>query len=37
MDALSSGEPTHLRSGTPEYRRTSLVLFAAGFMAFAML
>jgi YNFM family putative membrane transporter len=28
---------THLRSGTPEYRRTSLVLFLAGFMAFAML
>ena len=29
--------PMHLRSGTPEYRRTSLVLFMAGFMAFAML
>jgi MFS transporter, YNFM family, putative membrane transport protein len=29
--------PLHLRSGTPEYRRTSLVLFMAGFMAFAML
>ena len=26
-----------LRSGTPEYRRTSRVLFAAGFMGFAML
>lgn len=29
--------PTHLRGGTPEYRRASLVLFVAGFMAFAML
>src|SRR5665647_3346717 len=28
---------THLRRGTPEYRRTSLVLFLAGFMTFAML
>src|SRR5665647_1225034 len=28
---------THLRKGTPEYRRTSLVLFLAGFMTFAML
>jgi YNFM family putative membrane transporter len=38
MDVPSPvGSPTHLRSGTPEYRRTSLVLFAAGFMAFAML
>lgn len=26
-----------LRTGTPEYRRTSLVLFVAGFLAFAML
>lgn len=31
------GPPTHLRSGTPQYRRTSLVLFVAGFLAFAML
>lgn len=31
------GEPTHLRSGTSDYRRTSLVLFVAGFVAFAML
>ncbi len=37
MDVPPVGGPTHLRSGTPEYRRTSLVLFAAGFMAFAML
>jgi YNFM family putative membrane transporter len=37
MDVPPVGDPTHLRSGTPEYRRTSLVLFAAGFMAFAML
>jgi YNFM family putative membrane transporter len=28
---------TRLLSGTPEYRRTSVVLFVAGFMAFAML
>src|SRR5680860_553129 len=31
------GSSTHLRRGTPEYRRTSLVLFLAGFMTFAML
>ena len=31
------GSSMHLRSGTPEYRRASLVLFGAGFMAFAML
>ena len=38
MDVPFPGGPlTHLRSGTPEYRRTSLVLFVAGFMAFAML
>lgn len=38
MDASDAGESSrHLRSGTPEYRRTSLVLFVAGFMAFAML
>jgi MFS transporter, YNFM family, putative membrane transport protein len=37
MDLPPSAEPTHLRSGTPDYRRTSLVLFGAGFMAFAML
>ena len=29
--------PSHLRSGTREYRRASLVLFVAGLMAFAML
>ena len=37
MDMPQPGEPQHLRSGTPEYRRTSLVLFLAGFVAFAML
>jgi len=37
MDVPQPGEPQHLRSGTPEYRRTSLVLFLAGFVAFAML
>ena len=37
MNAPPPGGPTRLRSGTPEYRRTSLVLFVAGFMAFAML
>ncbi|MHB1172564.1 MAG: MFS transporter [Lacisediminihabitans sp.] len=37
MDVLPPGAPTHLLSGTPEYRRTSLALFVAGFMAFAML
>ena len=31
------GKSAHLRSGTADYRRTSLVLFVAGFMAFAML
>ena len=36
--ALSSPEPsTRLVRGTPAYRRTSMVLFAAGYMAFAML
>jgi YNFM family putative membrane transporter len=34
MDGSGS---THLLSGTREYRRTARVLFAAGFMAFAML
>ena len=34
MDGAGS---THLLSGTREYRRTSRVLFAAGFMAFSML
>jgi YNFM family putative membrane transporter len=34
MDALGA---THLLSGTREYRRTSRVLFGAGFMAFSML
>ncbi|HUG50426.1 MAG TPA: hypothetical protein VLZ78_05455, partial [Terrimesophilobacter sp.] len=29
--------PEVLRRGTPEYRRTSRVLFAAGYMTFAML
>jgi YNFM family putative membrane transporter len=29
--------PTHLHRGTSDYRQTSLVLFVAGFMAFAML
>jgi MFS transporter, YNFM family, putative membrane transport protein len=29
--------PNVLRRGTPEYRRTSRVLFAAGYMTFAML
>ena len=29
--------PKVLRRGTPEYRRTSLVLFVAGYMTFAML
>ena len=38
MDVPATGKPSmHLRSGTSEYRRTSLVLFVAGFMAFAML
>ena len=38
MDVPAPGRSsTHLRRGTPEYRRTSLVLFLAGFMAFAML
>ena len=37
MDVPPPEEPTHLRHGTPEYRRTSLVLFIAGLMAFAML
>lgn len=38
MDAAATGKPSmRLRSGTPEYRRTSLMLFVAGFMAFAML
>ena len=37
MDVSPPPKPTHLRSGTPEYRRTSAVLFVAGFMAFAML
>lgn len=30
-------ELTHLHRGTQDYRRTSLVLFVAGFMAFSML
>lgn len=38
MDVPATGRPSmHLRSGTPEYRQTSLVLFVAGFMAFSML
>jgi YNFM family putative membrane transporter len=37
VDEIPSQEPTHLRRGTPDYRQTSLVLFVAGFMAFAML
>ena len=38
MDVPDPGKSSmYLRSGTPEYRRTSLVLFVAGFMAFAML
>jgi len=37
MEASPPEGSTHLHSGTPEYRRTSLVLFLAGFMAFAML
>ena len=38
MDVPAPGRSsTHLRRGTPEYRRTSLVLFLAGFMTFAML
>ena len=37
MDVPLPEKPTHLRGGTPEYRRASLVLFVAGFMAFAML
>ena len=37
MDVPPPEGPTHLRGGTPEYRRASLVLFVAGFMAFAML
>ena len=32
-----SASPSHLHSGTSEYRRASLVLFVAGLMAFAML
>jgi YNFM family putative membrane transporter len=32
-----SSVPTHLRAGTREYRSASLVLFVAGFLAFAML
>ena len=36
-DVPQTGGPTHLQSGTPDYRRTSLVLFVAGFVAFAML
>lgn len=31
------GGSTHLRRGTPDYRQTSLVLFVAGFVAFALL
>jgi len=34
---LPAGEPPLLRSGTADYRRTSSVLFVAGFMAFSML
>ena len=37
MDLAAAGEPTLLRSGTADYRRTSSVLFVAGFMAFSML
>jgi YNFM family putative membrane transporter len=37
MNVPPSEGPTHLRSGTSDYRRTSLVLFVAGFVAFAML
>jgi YNFM family putative membrane transporter len=32
-----SATPSHLRSGTREYRQASLVLFVAGLMAFSML
>jgi YNFM family putative membrane transporter len=37
MDLPAAGESTLLRSGTADYRRTSSVLFVAGFMTFSML
>jgi YNFM family putative membrane transporter len=37
MDLSPKEGPTHLHRGTSDYRRTSLVLFVAGFVAFCML